>query len=447
MITYLFQVTLCWGLFALLYTLMLRRETFFQANRFYLLLAAVTGICLPLAAGIFPAIQGASEEPIVVLPALTIGLQQADENAARWSFMSYLWWAYWAGFVVVIFRTLFGLVSIAAMAADTKHESLPDGCRLIRTSRVKLPLSFFHWIFVPRDFDSGDTNQNMLAHEQAHARAWHSLDVLLMELLCITFWFHPLVHWFRRSLRTVHEYQADAEASSQTDKKQYSLLLLQQAGVQFPVAVANHFFQSPLKQRLNMLLQNASTPGKIWKYCLTIPAILVSVIISQHTEAAAQTFDSARIERMRQLEANNWIKQDTFVTFDSKTYEKHTDVKQHYVGPEEDINGQMVYKMCDRLPEFPGGFEALSKYVSEKLVYPSEDLAHDRTGQVVVDFIVNTDGEIEKVVPSLLGGSPSQAMFDEATRVIQSMPPWIPAQHRGQIVKCQVRLPIHFALK
>lgn len=406
MLVYLIQVSLCWGIFALLYAAFLRRETFFRFNRAYLLLTVLLGMALPLAGAWAPALPADAEEAMLALPAIIVGLQTVEQAARDWSWMVLLVCLYWGGFSLALLRLSWGIGRLVLLARRGDAERLPDGCILVRTGQAELPFSFFRWIFVPREFEPRGDFANMLAHERAHVHGGHSIDVLLAEILCVMFWFHPLAHWYRQSLRTVHEYLADREASAATDRRQYGLLLVRQAQPRMATAFANHFFQSPLKQRLLMLTKKTSAPVQSVKYGLLAPVVFLLFLLNRQMPAPVQEGT-----------------------------------------PKPDATGQLVYEACDRLPEFPGGWAAFGRYMQENLVYPPDDKQTKRTGRIAVKFVVNTDGSVEQVETETIDGAPSAAMFAEAARAIRQSPAWIPAEQGGEQVKCRLRLPVLFKLE
>lgn len=409
MLIYLLQVTLCWGLFALLYRLSLRKETFFRANRLYLLTTAAAGLLLPLSGWWFQLPQSDAVLPGAVLPAVAVGLQQMEQAIATWSWGLVLKGIYWLGFALASARLLWGVGCLARMILRNRSEYLADGSLVIRTEKALLPFSFFRWIFIPQDIENQEDFQNMLAHERAHLRGWHSLDVLWMELLCVVLWFHPLAHWYRKALRNVHEYLADAEASRTTDRKRYGLLLVQQVQGKMPVVFANHFFQSPLKQRIDMLTRRNSAPVNAWKYGLALPLTALFLLMFQYVPAIAFTSKDNTTERM--------------------------------------LNAGHPANPTDKLPVFPGGHEALIRFMMANLNYPEADRKAGRSGMVKVDFVVDQEGKIEQVNAEDNGSGASAAMLQEAARIIKSMPRWAPAAYRGEKVKCRLSLPIKFKLQ
>ncbi len=475
MTIFLFKLTLCWGFFALLYTLLLRYETFFRANRVYLLGTVALGILLAALPGEqIPVPVEGGDLLTSTLPEFSVGVQQVEAATSGWEDIGFLWIVYWAGCVLMAVRVLWGLFKIAQMAVRGQSERLQDGCLLVHTAEAKVPFSFFTWVFVPHggtDFSPsgkgaftplltphGVVNDAypdglksippyalMLAHERAHAQGWHSVDVLFAEVLCVVFWFHPLAHWYRQELRTVHEYLADAEASRLSDRKQYGLLLIGQSQSGMPIAFANHFFQSPLKQRLVMLTKKASAPVRAVKFGLLAPLALLFALLFRQASAIAQVVDEKHRAFVHQLEANNWTAIDTVYAFNPDTHEEKVHIVTNSLAPEADENGKLVYQYAEIQPQFPGGQEAMLKFLRDNVKYPELAQKNKLEGTVVVSFVVDESGKVTRVSGKMdMPNDVKQPLIDEAVRVVKSMPKWIPAQHKGKTVRCSLCIPVNF---
>ena len=102
-----------------------------------------------------------------------------------------------------------------------------------------------------------------------------------------------------------------------------------------------------------------------------------------------------------------------------------------------------VFNVVEKMPEFPGGQDSLQSYLARNLHYPKQALAKGIQGRVFVTFIVEKDGSISEV--RLLQGIGS-GCDEEALRVIDMMPRWIPGQHRGKPVRARFVLPVKFTL-
>jgi len=419
MIAFLLKLTVCWGFFALFYTLLLQHETFFRTNRVYLLGTAVLGVLLALPIEWLMIWEADMAIPAVILPVVTVGLQQAESAVLTLDWLGYLWIVYCIGAGLALLRMSWGLFKIIRMKDRGDKEHLPDGCILVKTEETTVPFSFFRWVFVPQDTQLSESYSSnaMLAHERAHARDWHSVDVLFIEILCIVCWFHPVAHWYRRSLRTVHEYLADAEASRITDRKQYGLLLIRQAQSGVSLAFVNHFFQSPLKQRLIMLTRNASPALRAWKYGLVLPVFICLFLFACQKTSPEQTVVQTAPEQ---------------TTSDRSA-------------PDNDV--KELFEVS-QLPQFPGGSQALIKFLSENIRYPEAAKNESAEGMVATVFVVDENGaitDVEGIKTEQRGWR--QDFQDEAIRVVKSMPNWEPATSQGKPVKAKFTLPIKFKLK
>ncbi len=109
----------------------------------------------------------------------------------------------------------------------------------------------------------------------------------------------------------------------------------------------------------------------------------------------------------------------------------------------EDPNA--VLSVVEDMAEFPGGQQALIKYLSENVKYPAIAQENGIQGRVICQFVVNKDGAIIDIEVVRSGGDPS--LDKEAVRVIKSMPKWKPGQQRGKPVRVRYTVPINFSLK
>lgn len=100
-------------------------------------------------------------------------------------------------------------------------------------------------------------------------------------------------------------------------------------------------------------------------------------------------------------------------------------------------------QIAEQMPEFPGGQEALMKYISANINYP-EDMAEAGVGgKVFIEFVVRADGSITDV--RVLRGVPGGPSLDrEAVRVVKAMPKWNPGKQSGKPVDVIYRLPVMF---
>ena len=145
--------------------------------------------------------------------------------------------------------------------------------------------------------------------------------------------------------------------------------------------------------------------------------------------------------------ADNVDIKEEFIPIDAGDNENSA--QDNYVAPVEDEPEQTIVEetpfiSVEKMPEFPGGEEALYKYLSKNLKYPDIAKEQNLQGKVFVQFIVEKDGSISnpKAVRDIGGGC-----GEEAVRVVRGMPKWTPGKQRTQTVRVQYTLPVVFQLE
>ena len=113
--------------------------------------------------------------------------------------------------------------------------------------------------------------------------------------------------------------------------------------------------------------------------------------------------------------------------------------------PVEEEEEEVVFMVVESMPEFPGGQQALFKYLSENIKYPVIAQENGIQGKVVCQFTVNKDGSIVDIEVVRSGGDPS--LDKEAVRVIKTMPKWKPGKQRGKPVRVKFTVPVSFKLQ
>jgi protein TonB len=113
--------------------------------------------------------------------------------------------------------------------------------------------------------------------------------------------------------------------------------------------------------------------------------------------------------------------------------------------PVEEEEEDVVFQVVETMPEFPGGPQALFKYLADNVKYPVIAQENGIQGRVICQFVVNKDGSIVEVVAVRSSGEPS--LDKEAIRVINSMPKWKPCKQRGKPVRVKYTVPVNFRLQ
>lgn len=111
---------------------------------------------------------------------------------------------------------------------------------------------------------------------------------------------------------------------------------------------------------------------------------------------------------------------------------------------EEEEEEDVVFVIVEDMPEYPGGNQALMKYLGESIKYPIIAQENGIQGRVICQFVVNKDGSIVDVE---VVRSVDPSLDKEAVRVVKAMPKWKPGQQRGKPVRVKYTLPVVFRLQ
>ena len=112
-----------------------------------------------------------------------------------------------------------------------------------------------------------------------------------------------------------------------------------------------------------------------------------------------------------------------------------------------DLQGNMVYHRAEVNPSFVGGDKAMMEYLRDNVVYPNAAMQDNLEGTVFVDFVVGTDGVVRGIeVTDATSSAVDQSFRNEAIRVVQSMPKWLPGRQNDKPVNVQFSIPITFQM-
>lgn len=111
---------------------------------------------------------------------------------------------------------------------------------------------------------------------------------------------------------------------------------------------------------------------------------------------------------------------------------------------EKTVASDKIFLVVDKMPEFPGGDNGLMSFITSNLRYPTQSQREGKEGRVMVQFVVDKDGKVKntKVLRSI-----NFEMDEEAQRVVNLMPTWIPGEQKGEKVAVYYTIPINFKLR
>ncbi len=294
LITYIIQTSVAISLFYLIYWLFLRKETFFNFNRYYFVVSIVTALSLPfLELGRTPVFENTAR-----VQAITGGYYYVEKAvipqtvmtssgiSPGYGFMDIVLWIYFAGAGFLLFRLIFQAVWFwRKIRKSTKVEI--SGMRIVLDEKVGSPFSFFSWIFMNPEQINENGMQEILLHEKEHIRQRHSLDLILTELIVTFQWFNPFVWLFRRSVKETLEYLADHAVLQQgVPVVNYQKLLLSYAlGLGHPALITPLNFS--LNKKRMIMMKKMKSPGiRKWRSLAFLPLVLILSLVFSNPNAA-----------------------------------------------------------------------------------------------------------------------------------------------------------------
>lgn len=279
--------------FYLAYHLLLRKETFFNSNRWFLLLGLVTSILLPLVTfkkviWVDPIPESGAEWAEVPMALPTASGLEID-----WFIVVAL--VYAIGIFIFFIQFIFDFGSLIKTLKGQPVTQQAD-FKFVDVNHNVSPFSYFNYIVYNSSLYSPSELENILEHEKVHCEQKHSADVLIARLFCILFWFNPFAWLYKKAMLQNLEFIADSEALKNiSDKKAYQITLLKVTTHENCVEITNHFYQSLIKKRIIMLNKSQSKKWYSWKYALIVP-VLAAFMFYFQVKVIAQEKNSPETE-------------------------------------------------------------------------------------------------------------------------------------------------------
>jgi TonB family protein len=477
--SYLIQVNLYLTISVAFYWIVLRKETFHEINRSFLLGSSLLAFLIPFwQLGIiqdwFVTEQVSEAISVISLEEFSI---TAGEAKPRWSWNMLGATIYFIGFGYGLLRFSVALFKLQQLL---RIHSL-DG----------QAFSVFGKVFIDKNLPDYETIRN---HEEIHSRQFHSVDVFWFELVTTVCWFNPIAHLLRKEIKLVHELIADEYASSLAGKKRYAeVLVATHFRANANVLINNFYNHSILKRRIMKLLQAKSKKRALWKYAFATPLFLGMLILSAASKAnlvdlsadlqkkltgiSTTAFDIIR-GRVLDTEGNplpgasvvikgtnTGTSTDQDGYFELGTVDPDAQLAISFAGfntaiisvkSAEDLKiiltqsllnpkptsfkisnssqitkNEEVFTIVEAQPEFPGGIEAMYEFINENMKYPEAAERANIEGHIYVKFVVQKDGSIGKTeILKGLGFGCDQEVF----RILKGMPKWSPGIQNGKPV-------------
>lgn len=272
---YLLQASVVFSIVFLAYKFFLSKLTFHAVNRFLLLGLVPISLLIPFSKQIMPETLFQETIDMAFMDHIRLGALHEIETMSTATDGTTI--NYWTIALIIyslgVLFCLYRMINTTRSLWVLKKRSLihkKEGYKLIENENSEI-FSFFNWIFIPKE-TATSCDPWILEHERAHARMKHSLDILFIELFITFFWINPFVYMYRRSIKSLHEFQVDHMVLSKDVKlSEYMELLLQSLKIKKPNTLYSYFHHPMMKKRIDMMTKERSNNFSKAKYLLLFP--------------------------------------------------------------------------------------------------------------------------------------------------------------------------------
>jgi TonB family protein len=476
LLIYMVKVAVYLIAFYLVYSLLLSRDTSYGRNRAFILLSLASAM-------IFPFITFQTIKPLniqffgkllaeVFISATSDGTQKLNAGVQAANPLQIVYSIYIIGVSISVCKLLIDLLNLMFLIFRQKKE----GTRIIRFHGFNTAgFSAMGYIFINTRLSPEEAGE-IIRHEQNHLKKNHFLDIIFIELMIAFQWFNPVVYLFNRSLRAIHEYQADEGClSSGVPMINYQSLLLSQVFKSRAFNLTNSFSNPSLIKKRMIMMTKKRTPWLAnMKLLLVVPvAGMVFLAISAYKEIPDNTLQQVSLSDITQQsspEFNSGLPIPAPTTKSSsetiKTTTSSSKPKSEIIAPppppppppaEKTEEGTSIkneiaadksepepFVVVEEMPMFPGGDVELLKFIGENTQYPEKAKINNIQGRVIIRFCVTSEGGVSQI--SVLKGVDPD-LDAEAIRVVETLPAFKPGRQGGKAVPVWYMVPITFTLR
>lgn len=448
---YSVKVAVCLALFYLFHKLLMSRDTFHTFNRFAILSMMLLSLVLPLVHLSLDSEAGINRGTVALegLVAQTVVADGGNGVGEGLTLTQVLLAAYVLGVVLFVGKALLSVGSLLRLIRRARCVEVRNGIRIYTMQGDISPFSWFRYIIMSEK-DWQENRREIVLHEMAHIRRCHSMDVAVCNMMIVFQWYNPAAWLLKRELQTVHEYEADeAVLSAGVDATHYQMLLIRKAVGERLFSMANNLNHNSLKKRITMMKIKRTNPMQKAKIAFVLPLAAMTVAafasqkvenlsekVEQESEAFSSVSDNPVVRAVDETARVAAVKVQ-----EEKALEEATSLSMAS-DTAETKSGKEFPCIPETFPQFPGGHVALFEYLSKNIKFPKSKENEDVKVRVVTTFTVEKDGSI---TDAKIVRSQGEAFDNEALRVINGMPKWIPGMQNGKAVSVKYILPITFS--
>ncbi|TDS19111.1 TonB family protein [Maribacter caenipelagi] len=487
-------------LFLVIYDFFLKKETFFQWNRVYLIGTFVLSLVLPWVK--IEAFKQQVPQTFAQYPEYLWGLQNEAvvvkvQESASWN-LTWQEGVLYGGMLLASLLFILKIRQLYLLRKSGEKVHYPFFTQIV-IANSSIAFSFFKSIFI------GDRvlrmkHDTIIAHELVHIKQRHTYDLLFFEFMRVIGWFNPLVYVYQNRISELHEFIADAQVSKEHKADHYEQLLAQVFQTEHISFINQFFTKSLIKKRIIMLQKSKSKKVVQLKYLLLVPLVLGMLLYtscemnSENMDELNPIIEVASINNLSSeqrtklynqliklsLQPKDWtmIVKDhsSKITFskapkgsgisglggdiiearmhiESKFLEDDFELFKTNSKQIRILDNDVPFAVVDEVPIFPGCEDAVDKracfnekiqnHIGKHFKYPQAAYDANIEGRVNTMFTISSEGTIENI--KMRG--PDKLLEDEVERIIKRLPQMTPGKQSGKAVNVPFSIPVQFKLQ
>lgn len=389
MIEIALKISIAQLLFLSLYILLLRRETFFEWNRVYLIFTAIISLILPFVQfnwinqNIISEASYTINEIIVFAnpknqDAITI---PAKETLTQFDFkIEHFYLIGCIIFTLLFMRKLQKLNSLKRKCIGAKKNKIFE----YKIPNSTVAFSFMNCLFIGENVKS-NIYEVIVSHELVHIKEKHSYDLILFEILKIVLWISPFIYLYQNLISEIHEFIADRKM----DKNDAHETLLQEIFDTENFSFTNNYStKSLLKKRIKMLNKKSNNMAG-FKYLLIIPCLMIVILFNGSSNAQnTSPLNDEELKNQIRKEIKSKLDQgENVLILISKDLEKHKANPKQIKSKQEYYESMILFEMM---------YEVGLEYGMDMKNYP-EFLKNPKDYD---EYVVSTKGRIKNEIQS-----------------------------------------------
>ena len=478
LLIYTVKVAVYLTAFYLVYSVLLSKDTLYGRNRAFIHFSLTSSLLLPLLT-----LQTLKPMDIqffgkllsdVFITASASEVTGAGAEDSVFNPLHFIYSIYIAGVLVFILKFAADIVNLLILIIRRRT----DKSHIIKFYGFNTSgFSAMGYVFINARLSEKESEE-IIRHEKTHLNKNHFVDIMFIEIIKAFQWFNPVIHMFNRSLRAVHEYQADEGClSAGVAVVNYQTLLINQVFKSNAFNLTNSFSNpSLIKKRMVMMTKKRTSSLASIKLILALPVVgIVFLAISAYKEVPVSFTTPAVPETTSQSsfipdtpttgEISNQPARTNTESISSKPKIVVSELKVIAAGssmappppppppptesPKENEKvienaGMEPFVVVEQMPMFPGGDAELLKFIASNTTYPETAKEQNVQGRVIVRFCITETGSVNRI--SVLKGV-SPELDEEAMRVVRTLPEFLPGKQGGKEVPVWYMVPINFSLK